>query len=120
MWEHHTKYMEQIKSVNQSANIVVYTDGSVDEQGRAGSGIYATTYGLQVSSQTLSFRIPDHASTLQTEMAAINKTFKCLKNVTWSGQRHTTVIHTDPKDNIWLISDTRESIAQYSSRVGDF
>ncbi len=56
--------------------------------------------------------------------------FWVLKNVTWSGQRHTTVIHTDsfssiqvlqdpyPKDNIWLISDTQESIAQYGSRGG--
>ncbi len=32
MWEHHTTYMEQIKYVNQGANIVVYTDGSVDEK----------------------------------------------------------------------------------------
>ncbi len=32
MWEQHTNYMKQIESVNQGVNIVVYTDGSVDEQ----------------------------------------------------------------------------------------
>ncbi len=79
MWEHHTNYTEQIEPVNQGANIVMYTDGSVDEQGRAGSGIYATIYGLHVSSQTLSFIISDHASTLQTEVDTINKTLECLK-----------------------------------------
>ncbi len=130
MWEHQTTYMEQIESVNQSDNIVEYTDGSVDEKGRSGSGTYATTYGLHVSSQTLSFRITDHSSTLQTEVAAINKTLECLTNVTWSGHRYTTIIHTDSlssiqvlqdpymKDNIWLISDTQESITKYSSRGG--
>ncbi len=71
MWQQHTNYMEQIKSVNQGTNIVVYTGGSVDEQGRAVSSFYATTYGLQVSSQTLPFRTPDHASTLQIELDAI-------------------------------------------------
>ncbi len=85
MWEHRTKYMEQIEPVNQGANIVVYTYVSIDEQGRAGSGIYATTYGLQISSQTLFIRISRHASILQTKVAAIHKTLECLKSVTWSG-----------------------------------
>ncbi len=36
MWEHRTNYIEQIKSINQGPNIVVYTADSVDEQNEQG------------------------------------------------------------------------------------
>ncbi len=57
-WDLHTDYFDIVTKLNTESDIVIYTDGSINEQGRAGSAYTKV--------QTMSLWVNNGVSTLQT------------------------------------------------------
>ncbi len=108
--------------VTEPDSAVYYTDGSVDpDSGRTGAA--AITRGTEVCGRT-----PDHCSTLQTELVAIQMALEHAHHQ----QEPTVVLHTDsraglqvlqqphPKDNVGLVTailGSLQSITAQGRRV---
>ncbi|GFS84955.1 RNase H domain-containing protein [Trichonephila clavipes] len=60
--------LEVINDIPDQA-LIIYTDGSRSDTGRAGSGIFSNTPGNDVK---ISIRNPDHCSVLRSELIAIS------------------------------------------------
>ncbi|GFU40554.1 RNase H domain-containing protein [Trichonephila clavipes] len=69
--------------------LIIYTDGSRSDTGRAGSGIFSNTPGNDVK---ISIRNPDHCSVFRLELIAISGALNSYK------------------DSIWILTDSRSSI----------
>ncbi|GFW01904.1 RNase H domain-containing protein [Trichonephila clavipes] len=72
--------------------LIIYTDGSRSDTGRAGSGIFSNTPGNDVK---ISIRNPDHCSVFRSELIAISGALDHALN--------------SYKDNIWILTDSRSS-----------
>ncbi len=129
-WDLYTDYFDIITKLNTESDIVICNDGSVDEQGRAGSGIYAVTKDTTTKVHTMSLRVNNGVRTLQTEVFAIYAALTCMKDLTWTTRTYRTVIHTDsmsaiqalqctnPPDNVNLITRNQAHIIHYANRSG--
>ncbi|GFU02219.1 RNase H domain-containing protein [Trichonephila clavipes] len=73
--------------------LIIYTDGSCSDRGRAGSGIFSNTPGNDVK---ISIRNPDHCSVFRSELIAISGALDHALN--------------SYKDSIWILTDSRSSI----------
>ena len=82
-----TAAQEAIEAATLPNSTVYYTDGTVDpETNTAGTAVYSNRF-------TASWRISNHASTMQTELVGI---LEALRNSTNEGTEN-IVIHTDSK-----------------------
>ncbi len=120
------EYLANKEGLDLFADAIVYTDGSVSEDGKAGCGGLAL---IQRKPRCFAARVSDHASTLQTEIAAIYATLghKDLLGIT---NEMGIVFHTDsmsaimalqqddPADNICLITDTQRLIQEHVQHGG--
>ena len=123
-------YEKEVNALNNRADVICYTDGSVDEEGRAGGGVVAVTKTRGNKLQRLCFRASNGASTTQTELKAIQIALTCVNRGLEINENHTTVIHTDsksaieaiqirkPKDNIDIITDIQYELISYSCKGG--
>ncbi|GFV78262.1 RNase H domain-containing protein [Trichonephila clavipes] len=73
--------------------LIIYTDGSRSDTGRAGSGIYSNTHGNDVKN---SIRNPDPCSVFRSELIAISGALDHALN--------------SYKGSIWILTDSRSSI----------
>ncbi|GFY32938.1 putative RNA-directed DNA polymerase from transposon BS [Trichonephila clavipes] len=78
--------------------LIIYTDGSRSDTGRAGSGIFSNTPGNDVK---ISIRNPDHCSVLTSELIAISGALDHALN--------------SYKGSIWILTDSRSSIQYLKS-----
>ncbi|GFV86454.1 RNase H domain-containing protein [Trichonephila clavipes] len=84
--------LEVINDVPDQA-LIIYTDGSRSNTGRAGSGIFSNTPGNDVK---ISIRNPDHCSVFRSEFIAISGALDHALN--------------SYKDSIWILTDSRSCI----------
>ncbi|GFV82212.1 RNase H domain-containing protein [Trichonephila clavipes] len=84
--------LEVINDIPNQA-LIVYTDGSRSDTGRAGSGIFSNTPGNDAK---ISIRNSDHCSVFRSELIAISGAFDHALN--------------SYKDIIWILTDSRSSI----------
>ncbi|GFW89388.1 putative RNA-directed DNA polymerase from transposon BS [Trichonephila clavipes] len=84
--------LEVINDIPDQA-LIVYTDGSGLDTGRAGRGIFSNTPGNDVK---ISIRNPDHCSVFRSELIAISGALDHALN--------------SYKDSIWILTDSRSSI----------
>ncbi|GFT02217.1 RNase H domain-containing protein [Trichonephila clavipes] len=84
--------LEVINDIPYQA-LIIYTDGSRSDTGRAGSGIFSNTPESDVK---FSIRNPDHCTVFRLELIAVS-----------SALDHALSSH---KDSIWILSDSRSSI----------
>ncbi|GFS87683.1 RNase H domain-containing protein [Trichonephila clavipes] len=84
--------LEVINNIPGQA-LIVYTDGSCSDTGRAGSGIFSNTPGIDVK---ISIRNSDHCSILRSELIAISGALDHALN--------------SYKHSIWILTDSRSSI----------
>ncbi|GFV05219.1 RNase H domain-containing protein [Trichonephila clavipes] len=84
--------LEVINDIPDRA-LIVYTDGSRSDTGRAGSGIFSNTPGNDVK---ISIRNPDHCTVFRSELIAISGALDHALN--------------SYKDSIWILTDSRSSI----------
>ncbi|GFX94812.1 RNase H domain-containing protein [Trichonephila clavipes] len=82
--------LEIINDIPDQA-LIVYTDGSRSDTGRAGSGIFSNTPGNDIK---ISIRNSDHCSVFRSELIAISGAFDHALN--------------SYKDSIWILTDTAE------------
>ncbi|GFX94513.1 RNase H domain-containing protein [Trichonephila clavipes] len=73
--------------------LIVYTDGSRSDTGRAGSGIFSNTPGNEVK---ISIRNSDHCFVFRSELIAISGALDHALD--------------SYKDSIWILTDSRSSI----------
>ncbi|GFU73701.1 putative RNA-directed DNA polymerase from transposon BS [Trichonephila clavipes] len=73
--------------------LIIDTDGSRSDTGRAGSGIFSNTPGNDVK---ISIRNPDHCSVFRSKLIAISGALEHALN--------------SYMDNIWIMTDSRSSI----------
>ncbi|GFW74669.1 RNase H domain-containing protein [Trichonephila clavipes] len=73
--------------------MIIYTDGSRSDTGRAGSGIFSNTPGNDVK---ISIMNSDHCSVFRSELIAISGALDHAIN--------------SYKDSIWILTDSRSSI----------
>ncbi|GFW68726.1 RNase H domain-containing protein [Trichonephila clavipes] len=73
--------------------LIIYTDGSRLDTGRAGSGIFSNTPGNDVK---ISIRNPDHCFVFRSELIDISDALDHALN--------------SYKDSIWILTDSRNSI----------
>eukprot|EP00116_Pleurobrachia_bachei_P002623 sb/3462885/ len=59
------------KEMEDTAKIQCYTDGSKNEEGKTGSGIYITRQGQEIANE--SYNLPDTATVFQAEVIAIKE-----------------------------------------------
>ncbi|GFV23449.1 RNase H domain-containing protein [Trichonephila clavipes] len=83
---------EVINNIPDQA-LIIYTDGSRSDTGRAGSGIFGNTPGNDVK---ISIRNPDHCSIFRSELFSISGVLDHAFN--------------SYKDSIWILTDSRSSI----------
>ena len=106
-----------IESAMLPNSITYYTDGSVDpDTNTTGAAVYSNNY-------TASWRLSNHASTMQTELIAI---LQALQNST-NEVSEATIIHTDSKaawlalqqkkvrDNRYIIGSIKELLLQHKA-----
>ncbi|GFV97254.1 RNase H domain-containing protein [Trichonephila clavipes] len=84
--------LEVINDIPDQA-LIIYTDGSRSDTGRAGSGIFSNTPGNDVK---ISIRNPDHCPVFRSELIAISGALDHAVN--------------SYKDSIWILTDSRSSI----------
>ncbi|GFX51125.1 RNase H domain-containing protein [Trichonephila clavipes] len=84
--------LEVINDIPHQA-LIIYTDGSRSDTGRAGSGIFSNTPGNDVK---INIRYPDHCSVFRSELIAISGAFDHALNL-YMG-------------SIWILTDSRSSI----------
>ncbi|GFX21025.1 RNase H domain-containing protein [Trichonephila clavipes] len=84
--------LEVINGIPDQA-LIIYTDGSRSDTGRAGSGIFSNTPGNDVK---ISIRNPDHCSVFRSQLIAISGALEHALN--------------SYKDSIWILTDSRSSI----------
>ncbi|GFS59536.1 putative RNA-directed DNA polymerase from transposon BS [Trichonephila clavipes] len=84
--------LEIINDIPDQA-LIVYTDGSCSDTGRAGSGIFSNTPGNDVK---ISIRNSDHCSVFRSELIAIRGALDHALN--------------SYNDSIWILTDSRSSI----------
>ncbi|GFX96356.1 RNase H domain-containing protein [Trichonephila clavipes] len=84
--------LEVINDIPDQA-LIIYTDGSRSDTGRAGSGIFSNTPEYDVK---ISIRNPDHCSVFRSELIAISGALDHALN--------------SYKDSIWILTDSRSSI----------
>ncbi|GFV00610.1 RNase H domain-containing protein [Trichonephila clavipes] len=84
--------LEVINDILNQA-LIVYTDGSRSDTGRAGSGIFSNIPGNDVK---ISIRNPDHCSVFRSELIAISGALDHALN--------------SYKESIWILTDSRCSI----------
>ncbi|GFX31374.1 RNase H domain-containing protein [Trichonephila clavipes] len=84
--------LEVINDIPDQA-LIVYTDGSRSDTGRAGSGIFSNTPGNDVK---ISIRNSNHCSVFRSELIAISGALDHALN--------------SYKDSIWILTDSRSSI----------
>ncbi|GFV60785.1 RNase H domain-containing protein [Trichonephila clavipes] len=80
--------LEVINEIPDQA-LNIYTDGSLSDTGRSGSGIFSNTPGKDVK---ISIRNPDHCSVFRSELIAIIGALNSYK------------------DSIWILTGSRSSI----------
>ncbi|GFS98914.1 putative RNA-directed DNA polymerase from transposon BS [Trichonephila clavipes] len=78
--------------------LIVYTDGSRSDTGRAGSGIFSNTPGNDVK---ISIRNPDHCSVFRSELIDISGTLDRALN--------------SYKDSIWILTDSGSSFQYFKN-----
>ncbi|GFT75744.1 RNase H domain-containing protein [Trichonephila clavipes] len=85
-------------------DLIVYTDDSRSDKGRAGSGIFSNTPGNDVK---ISIRNPDHCSVFRLELIAISGALDHALN--------------SYKNSIWILTDSRSSIQylKYRPKIRD-
>ncbi len=115
--------MTRIERINRGKDLVVYTDGSVDpDTKRAGAGVVWTSNGLhpndQGAPQETALRVIDGASSMQTELTAINAALVIAEQ---EGSQH-IAIHTDSLSSIQALqnlwpTDNREIITTAQYRI---
>ncbi|GFX02241.1 RNase H domain-containing protein [Trichonephila clavipes] len=84
--------LEVINDIPDQA-LIVSTDGSRSDTGRAGSGIFSNTPGNNVK---ISIRNPDHCSVFRSELITISGALDHALN--------------SYKDSIWILTDSKSSI----------
>ncbi|GFU79411.1 RNase H domain-containing protein [Trichonephila clavipes] len=84
--------LEVINDIPDQA-LIIYTDGSRSDTGRAGSGTFSNTPENDVK---ISIRNPDHYSVFRSELIAISGALDHALN--------------SYKDSIWILTDSRSSI----------
>ncbi|GFY12384.1 RNase H domain-containing protein [Trichonephila clavipes] len=84
--------LEVINDIPDQA-LIIYTDGSRSDTGKAGSGIFSNIPGTNVK---ISIRTPDHCSAFRSELIAISGALDHALN--------------SYKDSIWILTDSRSSI----------
>ncbi|GFV04160.1 RNase H domain-containing protein [Trichonephila clavipes] len=84
--------LEVINDIPDQA-LIIYTDGSRSDTGRAGNGIFSNTPGNDVQ---ISIRNPDPCSVFRSELIAISGALDHTLN--------------SSKDSIWILTDSRSSI----------
>ncbi|GFX96856.1 RNase H domain-containing protein [Trichonephila clavipes] len=84
--------LEVINDIPDQA-LIVYTDGSRSDMGRAGNGIFSNTPGNDVK---ISIRNPEHCSVFRSELIAISGALDHALNFY--------------KGSIWILTDSRSSI----------
>ncbi|GFS83495.1 RNase H domain-containing protein [Trichonephila clavipes] len=84
--------LEVINDIPDQA-LIIYTDGSRSDTGRAGSGIFSNTTGNDVK---ISTRNPDHYPVFRSELIAISGALDHALD--------------SYKDSIWILTDSKSSI----------
>ncbi|GFT17308.1 RNase H domain-containing protein [Trichonephila clavipes] len=84
--------LEVINDIPDQA-LIIYTDGSRSDTGRAGRGIFSNTPGNDVK---ISIMNPDYCSVFRSELIAISGALDHALNFY--------------KDSIWILTDSRSSI----------
>ncbi|GFX70621.1 RNase H domain-containing protein [Trichonephila clavipes] len=90
--------LEVINDIPDQA-LIIYTDGSRSDTGRAGSGIFSNTPGNDVK---ISIRNPDYCSVFRSELIAISGALDHALN--------------SYNDSIWILTDSRSSIQYLKNR----
>ncbi|GFS86339.1 phosphate-regulating neutral endopeptidase [Trichonephila clavipes] len=84
--------LEEINDIPDQA-LIIYTDGSRSDTGRAGKGIFSNTHENDVK---ISIRNPDHCPVFRSELVAINGALDHALN--------------SYKNSIWILTDSRSHI----------
>ncbi len=108
-------YMEIAGQLDNLANVIIYTDGSVNAEGKCGAGIYAVTKSIPTTQQHLAFMVSNKASNLQTEILAINQALRCVNTISWHGSHHTMVLHTESLSLHFKLSSSQTPETTYIS-----
>lgn len=88
-----------------ATDILIYTDGSKDDRGSCGSGIFIKAPDF---SRKLTIKNPDFCSVFRSELIAIEEALNAIGSITSSA-------------NIWILSDSRSAIQHLSNwnKAGD-
>jgi ribonuclease HI len=103
---HYNKIQKILAKNRDNSNIILYTDGSKNEQlNILGAGIYYTTNFVKNQSKSFSWNLGAGIEVFDAELFAIEKAFK----IAWEEKQPNT-------ENIWIFSDSQAAIKRLQNQ----